>query len=132
VCQDLDFLCFRRASRYLSSDFPFSPLFLNGIAIVWVNEPNNIKHSIQPLLAASAEGNHHSFIFCLRVRSKYLITCCLYSIQPIIIGLIKLVSEPKSILQINQATLARTSGGFLRHFPFACKRLYFVSNKLLN
>jgi hypothetical protein len=45
-------------------------LFLDGIAVVWLDEPNNIKHSIQPLFVASAEGNHHRFIFCPRVRSK--------------------------------------------------------------
>jgi hypothetical protein len=38
----------------------------------------------------------------------------------------------KVYFQINQATLAGASGGFLRHFPFACKRSYFLSNMLLN
>jgi hypothetical protein len=101
----------------------FSPLLLGGIAVVCVNEPNNIKYSIQPLFDTSAESSRHSFVFYPRVCSKKLITCRLNSIQPIIIWLIKLVSEPKSIFQINQATLAGASGGFLRHFPFACKRL---------
>jgi hypothetical protein len=132
VCQNFDLLRSQHTSRCRGSGVPFPPLLPRGIAVVWVYEPDNIKHPVQSLLAASTEGSCHSFVFCLRIRSKYLITCCFYGIQPINIWLVKLIPEPKSVLQINQATLAGDSGDLLRHFPLARKRPYFVCNMLLN
>jgi hypothetical protein len=61
----LIFFTFGAPKDVKAATFLFLPP-LDGKAVNSVNEPNNIKHPIQPLFPASAKGSCHSFLSSAR------------------------------------------------------------------